>query len=257
MLIIVIFAGFRWCLLFLLRFLVAYLFKVYNSPTSYASSVMAHAALKWFHLFGLSNGSNLLDSSICHILLEAARRDKPVSVKKTPTSAEIIMSIIDEFGGPGHTCCLYLLVRLCRVFRYDELSSIAPMHLEFFPYHLRVFVPKAKNDIYCEGNYVYIKRLTSKYCPVTRLESYASVCNAELSSQLLFSFQLDYLSPPILISYMELNYHECFKVIGVDHKLYGVHSLTSVEATFAVSYNPNLSERILQLHGRWKFDTVK
>ena len=45
---------------------------------------MAHAALKWFHLFGLSNGVNLLDSSISHILLESARRDKPVSVKKAP-----------------------------------------------------------------------------------------------------------------------------------------------------------------------------
>ena len=50
---------------------------------------MAHTALKWFHLFGLSNGTNLFDSSICHILLEAARRDKPVSVKKAPISAEI------------------------------------------------------------------------------------------------------------------------------------------------------------------------
>ena len=78
---------------------------------------------------------------------------------------------------------MYLLVRqLCRVFRYDELSSIAPVHLEFFPDHLRVFVPKAKNDIYREGNYVYIKRLTSEYCPVTLFETYVSMCNVELSS---------------------------------------------------------------------------
>ena len=45
-------------------------------------------------------------------------------------------------------------------------SNIAPVHLEFFPDHLRVFVPRAKNDIYREGNYVYIKRLASQYCPV-------------------------------------------------------------------------------------------
>ena len=83
MLIIVIFAGFRWCLLnFPVTFLVSYRFKVYKSSSSYASSVMAHTALKWFHLFGLSNGANLLNSSICDILLEAARLDKPVSVKR-------------------------------------------------------------------------------------------------------------------------------------------------------------------------------
>ena len=72
---------------------------------------------------------------------------------------------------------LYLLVRLCRVFRYDELSNIAPVHLEFFPGHLRVFVL-----IFREGNYVYIKRLTSEYCPVTLFETYVSMCNVELSS---------------------------------------------------------------------------
>ena len=43
------------------------------------------------------------------------------------------------------------------MFCYDELSNIALVHLEFFPDHLRVFVPKIKNDIFREGNYVYIK----------------------------------------------------------------------------------------------------
>ena len=62
--------------------MVAYLFKVYKSSSSYASLVMTDAALKWFHSFGLSNGANPLDSSICHNLLEAARRDKPVGVLK-------------------------------------------------------------------------------------------------------------------------------------------------------------------------------
>ena len=60
---------------FPVTFLVAYLFKVYKSSSSYASLVMTHAALKWFHSFGLCNGTNPLDSSICHNLLEAARRD--------------------------------------------------------------------------------------------------------------------------------------------------------------------------------------
>ena len=44
------------------------------------------------------------------------------SVKKAPISAEIIKSIIDNFGSPSanlenlYTCYLYLLDRLCRVF---------------------------------------------------------------------------------------------------------------------------------------------
>ena len=55
------------------------------------------------------------------------------------------------------------------------------MHLEFFPDYLRVFVPGAKNDIYREGNYVYIKRLNSEYCPVALLERYISMSNIDLS----------------------------------------------------------------------------
>ena len=50
---------------------------------------MTRMALKWFHSFGLSNGANLLDSSFCHNLLEAARYDKPVNVQKVLLSAEI------------------------------------------------------------------------------------------------------------------------------------------------------------------------
>ena len=32
-----------------------------------------------------------------------------------------------------------------------------------------MFVPRAKNDVYREGNKVYIKRLVNKYCPVALL----------------------------------------------------------------------------------------
>ena len=39
-------------------FMVAYLFKVYKTSSSYASIVMTHVALKWFHSFGPGNGAN-------------------------------------------------------------------------------------------------------------------------------------------------------------------------------------------------------
>ena len=185
---------------FPVTFIVVYLFKVYQSSNSYASLVMAHAALKWFHSFGLSNGANPLDSSICHNLLEAARRNKPVTVKKAPISAEIIKDIIDKFAGSSANLKDIRVACICSLgfagfFRYDELSNIAPMDLEFFPDHLRVFVPRAKYDIYREGNYVYIKRLANKCCPVVLLERYISMCNIELSSSVsLFLPLLDCLS---------------------------------------------------------------
>ena len=179
---------------FPVAFIVTYLFKVYKSSSSYASLVMAHAALKWFHSFGLGNGANPLDSSICHNLLEAARRDKPVSVKKEPISTEIIKTIIDKFAGPSANLKDIRVACICSLgfagfFLYNELSNIAPVHLEFFPDYLRVFVPGAKNDIYLEGNYVYIKRLNSEYCPVALLEKYIPCVILIFPVQLLFSVQ--------------------------------------------------------------------
>ena len=99
----------------------------------------------------------------------------------------IIKSIIDKFAGPSASLKVVGVACICSLgyagfFRNDELSNIAPEHLGFFPDHLRVFVPRAKNDIYREGNYVYIKRLTSKYCPVALVERYISMGNVELSS---------------------------------------------------------------------------
>ena len=68
-----------------------------------------------------------------------------------------------------------------RFFRYDELSNIAPVHLKFWPEYMRVFVPRARSDIYREGNYVYVKRLGNNYCPVALLERYMLMRDINLS----------------------------------------------------------------------------
>lgn len=79
-------------------------------------------------------------------------------------------------------------------FATTNLVTSRPSILDFFlglkmilvfdilVFDILVFVPRAKNDIYREVNYVYIKRLTSKYCPVALLERYISMGNVELSS---------------------------------------------------------------------------
>ena len=106
------------------------------------------------------------------------------------------------------------------------------------------------------------------YCPVALLERYISTCNIELSSSVAL-FRPVRLRVLKSTSYYKLYgvklsctrcreiFKECLKEIGVSHKLNGLHSLRSGGATSAVIYNPNLSERVLKLHGRWKSDTAK
>ena len=52
-------------------------------------------------------------------------------------------------------------------------------------------------------------------------------------------------------------FKDCLKGLGYDEKKYGLHSLRSGGATAALTNNPNLSERLLKLHGRWKSDIAK
>ena len=121
--------------------------------------VLVHAALKWFHLFIPDDVQNPLDSSICHNFLEPAKRSNssPI-VKKLPVSPEIIRKIVGKFASPNANLRDLRLACLCALgfagfFRYNELSSILPLHLEFHTDLVRTFVPQAKNDAYREGNY--------------------------------------------------------------------------------------------------------
>ena len=92
------------------------------------------------------------------------------------------------------------------------------------------------------------------------------MCNIDLSSSValfrparLFKSTNSYKLYGVKLSYTRCKkiFKECVKEIGVYHKLYGLHSLRSGGATSAVSYNPNLSERALKPHGRWKSDAAK
>lgn len=269
----------RWCNLssiqlsppFSVLIVIAYLHKVYVSSKSYATLSLTHAALKWFHSFIPGIINNPLDAEICHNLLEAAKRSKPAVAKKEPISADIIKKIIDKYAGPSANLKDLRLACMCSLgfagfFRYDEFSSILLNHLEFLPNHLCVFVPRAKNDVYREGNKVYIKRLFSKYCPVALLERYIRMAEVDLNSNLplfrplrLFKSSNTYKLYGNKLSYTRCRevFKNCLKDLGLDYNLYGLHSLRSGGATSVVSNSTSLSERLLKLHGRWKSDYAK
>ena len=85
------------------------------------------------------------------------------SIKKAPISTEIIKVIIDKFASPSANLKDIRVACICSLgfaefFRYDELSSIASVHLRFFPDHLKLFLPLAKNGSYREGNIIFILR---------------------------------------------------------------------------------------------------
>lgn len=119
---------------------------------------------------------------------------------------------------------------------------------------------------YREWNKVYSEKLFSRYCPVALLERNILMAEVDLNSNLpLFRpLRLFKSSDTYKLYGSKLSYTRCREVfknrlqdLGLDYKLYGLHSLRSGGATSVVSNSTNLSERLLQLHGRWKSDCAK
>ena len=136
---------------------------------------MVHAALKWFHLFAPINGPNPLDDACAKKVIESAKRTRgsPI-VKKEPISTNLIKKIIDKFAAEGASL-KYLRIAGLRplgfagFFRLSELSNMLCKHMAFLEDHIKIFVPHSKTDIYREGNFVYIGKTLTKYCPVSIL----------------------------------------------------------------------------------------
>ena len=144
----------------------------------------------WLHSFIPDNVQNPLDASICRNFLEAAKRSKtrPI-VKKLPVSPDVIRKIVNKFASPNANLKDLRIACLCSLgfkgfFRYNELSNILPVHLEFQTDFVRIFVSQAKKDIYKEGNYVYIKKLNNQFCPVELLQRYIFEAGIDLNSSL-------------------------------------------------------------------------
>ena len=165
-----------------------YMARVYKDSKSYC--LFGPCSCSWFHSFIPDDVQNPVDSAICHNVLEAAKRSKPSPiVKKLPISPEIIRKIVTKFASPKANLRDLRLACLCAlgfagVFRYNELSSILPLHVEFRTDFVRIFVPQAKNDAYREGNYVFVKRLNSQFCPVALLDRYILQADIDLNSSL-------------------------------------------------------------------------
>ena len=158
---------------------ILYLFQLCaNQHKSYSVLVMVHAALKWFPSFVPINGPNPLDDACAKNVIESAKRAKgnPI-VNKEPNSTELVKKIIDKFAAEGASMKDLIIAALCTLvfagfFRFSELSNILCKHIVFLEDHIKILVPHSETDVYREGNFVYIAKTLSKYCPVSILLRY-------------------------------------------------------------------------------------
>ena len=222
-----------------------YLFNLDQQLRSPASMVqLVHDALKWLHSFMPDDGPNPLDNACCRTMIECAKRTRslPVSMKK-PVDADVVKSIVDRFGAKGASLKDLRIAALsslgfARFFRFNELANIQPNHIFFHEDFVKVFVQRSKTDVYREGNYVYISKLDSNYCPVTVLRRYIQAADIDLSSQLPLFRPLTKRKLGYALRNDKLSYTRCREIskdVGYDPKQYGLHSLRSGGVTSVVS----------------------
>ena len=130
-----------------------------------------------------------MDSDFCRNIIESKRQKSQPVMKKKPITTEIIRSILDFHNKEGASLKDLRIAALCSLafagfFRYDELSNLVPMHIEFHSDYIRIFVLRSKTDVYREGNCVFISASRSKYCPVGVLQRCLDLSGIDLCSSL-------------------------------------------------------------------------
>ena len=146
-------------------------------------------------------------------------------------------------------------------FRYSEASNLTLGDIVFNDSFIKIFVEKSKTDQYREGHWVHIAKTSSEICPVKTLKRYIEEANITEDSEYLFrattffkTFNVHKLrrgNKPISYATARSTVFELIRSIGLNEKLFGLHSLRSGGAAAGVP------DRLFKNHGRWKSENVK
>lgn len=190
--------------------------------------------------------------------------------KKEPVTPEMLSNLVQKYASDSATLSDLRLVVMCLIaftafMRFDELSSIRAQDIEFEVSYFRIFVERAKNDVYREGNWVLIARLGGKNCPYSLLQRYLKSANIELNSEEYIFRSLSFLKSSnsyILRKKGKISYTRTreiildgFKSLGYDISKIGTHSLRAGGASKAA--NNGVPDRLFKKHGRWSSEKAK
>ncbi|XP_053403301.1 integrase/recombinase xerD homolog [Mercenaria mercenaria] len=244
-----------------------------NTNTSCSKSKLNSIfyAIKWAHLLNgeISNPSSDEWLKLC---LEGCLRkvSKPL-IKKEPITVEILSTLVNKFASENCTLADLRLITLFVIsfagfLRISEALNLKACNIQFFDNYCSIKIEKSKTDIYRDGQHVVLARTGNITCPVTLLDRYfCAACLIKGSGQYLFravqfcsstkQFVLRKANKPLSYSRVRELFIEKLNQLGLDHKLFGLHSFRSGGATF--SANSGTKDRLWKRHGRWRSETAK
>lgn len=246
----------------------AYLIHLCNLGKSISTINEAYYAISWAHK--LAGVEDPCKSDLVITVKEGALRTVGhITVKKEPITPETLRNIVRVYGKTDANLKDLRLACMCLIsyagfLRYSELSNIRRHHIQFFDTHVKLFLESSKTDVYREGRDVIIAKTNNFTCPVKMLIRYCNLAKIPESSS-------DYIFRPLsfckssntyILRKGNLSYTTARSMLlsaldslGLDRKLFGLHSLRSGGATAAAE--AKIEDRIFKKHGRWKTDRAK
>ena len=222
-------------------------------------------ALAWLHR--VADIESPTESSLVQSVLEGMRRtlSKP-KVRKEPVSIEMLRAMV-EAAGATPTLSDVRLLAVCLVafagfLRCDELIKLRCKDVSFNEQGMVINVVSSKTDQYREGASLVIARTGTPMCPVDMMQKYFSMAGLSHTSDKLFRGIVSTKAGERLrkeggLSYSRLRELLLAKIeqLGMDPKLFGMHSLRAGGATAAA--NAGVPDRLFKRHGRWRSEAAK
>lgn len=226
------------------------------------------AALKWGHeIFG---DASVFSSRFLHLIFRGLQRSvsNPITRKK-PVSKDILLKIVKLYAHVDASLVdlrlsLFFVLGYAGFLRFSELANIQLGHIFVSPdfRYFRIHLPHSKTDQFRLGRNVLIVANATEFCPLQILCRYLREAGITDSNSYLFQTFRRKKGMGYFLSGARLNYGAALSLVkralasvGEDPKLFGTHSLRSGGASSAAA--SDVSERLLQGHGRWKSSTSK
>jgi site-specific recombinase XerD len=242
---------------------VLYLSQLGIEGISYQVIIQAIAAIKWFHsLEGLASPTEgVLVKEVLHSLRRKLARP---TVRKEPLKLEHIHEICNVVNLDCITDVrnsTIIVLSFFALFRSDELRNVLLQDIELHSTHVSINIRSSKCDQLRNGSVVLVARLGGKFCPVALLERYLAITRqleVETSSKAYlfrriictkFGKTLGVETMPMTYTNLRDMLQQKLCQIGLDAASFGTHSMRAGGATMAA--NNNISDRLLQRHGRW------
>ena len=240
-----------------------YLVHLLQTTKSLACIQAAAFGVAWAH--NKACFPSPLQHTMVKQLLEACKRILGTCPqnRKTPLTAAQVKELVLRFGG-GNAGELQIVCLIALGFtaflRWDDLKDLKRCNLHMTSDYMSITLTKRKNDQFREGSVVLVARTGSSTCPVSLTERFLLVGQHKESDYLFrkichtkrgFSFR------PQQLTYSRATelFKKQLKVIGLDPKQYGLHSLRSGGASSAAA--AAIPDRLLMRQGGWRSQTAK